>query len=103
MSPKKKTKAVGDDEAVTVHQLEDIIANILGWLCVEEIMQKRQVCKKWTEAARKTIIPLCDFIVDRRTKCNAMEVMATELPNLQQIKITNISEESNTSMGRIQM
>ena len=41
MPPKKKTKVASEDAddetAVAVHQLEDIMADILGWLCVEEI------------------------------------------------------------------
>ncbi len=61
MPPKKKTKVadVDDEEtAVAVHQLEDIMADILAWLCVEEIMSSRRVCKKWKEAVKKTIPPL---------------------------------------------
>ena len=85
MPPKKSAKlAHADDEvvAVSIHQLEDIMADVLGWLCVKEIMGKRGVCKKWKEAVKKTFIPLCDFIVDNERKCNSMEVMATELAKL---------------------
>jgi hypothetical protein len=90
MPPKKKTKvADADDEETTVavHQLEDIMADILAWLCVEEIMAKRRVCKKWKEAARKTIVPPSAFYVNSMKKYNALNVMATEMPNLQQIRI----------------
>ncbi len=92
MPPKKKTKVAGQrqsayETAVAIHQLEDLMANILGWLPVNEIMGKRRVCKKWKEAARKTIVPLCDFSVDDVQKYNAMGVMTTEMPNLQQITI----------------
>ena len=50
MPPKNKTKVSGniadnDEAAVAVHQLEDIVAIILGWLRVEEIMCSRRVCK----------------------------------------------------------
>jgi hypothetical protein len=85
MSPKKMTKAEGD-QMVAVHQLEDIMAIILGWLCVEEIMQKRRVCRKWKEAVKKTIVPLSDFYVGMR-KYNVINVMARALPNLQQMSI----------------
>jgi hypothetical protein len=91
MPPKKKTKVVGlnadDVAAVAVHQLEDIVAIILGWLCVEEIMGKRRVCKKWKEAVKKTIIPLSDFYVNSPKKYNAMNVMTRAMPNLQRITI----------------
>ena len=39
------------------------------------------------EAAKITIVPLTDFVVDSATKCNAMRVMATALPNLQKIEL----------------
>jgi hypothetical protein len=91
LPPKKKTKLThaDDDEpaAVAIHQLEDIMAIILGWLGVEDVMRSRRVCKKWKEAARKTIVPLCKFSVHSVENYNAMRVMATEMPNLQQIEI----------------
>ncbi len=91
MPPKKTTKVGGnnaDNEAVVaIHQLEDIMANILGWLRVKEVMRSRRVCKKWNEAARKTIVPLCNFCVNRGQIYNAMNVMTRAMPNLQQITI----------------
>jgi hypothetical protein len=75
------------DDAVVIHQMEDIMADVLGWLCVEEIMGKRRVCKKWKEAAKKTIVPLCEFVVNNVESYNAMRVMTTEMPNLRQIMI----------------
>src|SRR5210317_452846 len=86
----KKTKIAGrsvDEAAVAVHQLEDIMANILGWLRVEEIMCSRRVCKKWKEAAKKTIIPPCHFYIYNVKRYNAMVLMTTEMPNLQQITL----------------
>jgi hypothetical protein len=94
MPPKKKTKVGGkiaDDEAtVAVHQLEDIMANILSWLHMKEIMAKRRVCKKWKEAVKKTIVPLTDFRVDSGETCDAMNVLTRAMPNLQQITIGDI-------------
>ena len=100
MPPKKNINVVrSDDEAaVAVHQLEDIVANILGWLRVKEIMRSRRVCTKWKEAAKKTIVPLGEFVFPVKTdfgdyivtNFNAMEVVATELPNLQQITIGDL-------------
>ena len=73
-----------DETAVAIHQLEDLMANILGWLPVYEIMGKRRVCKKCSEAATKTIVSLTDFDVNSLVEFNAMNVMTTKLPNLQQ-------------------
>ena len=84
------TKVAGvddnDETAVAIHQLEDIVAIILSWLHIKEIMRSRRVCKKWTEAVRKTIVP-CNFSVNSMQRYNAMDVMTTEMPNLQQITI----------------
>ena len=86
---KKRQRLSGDSadclaEAVSI----DVLANILGYLDgPKDIMQKRRVCKKWKEAVKKTIVPLTDFRVDGVKIYNAMNVMTTELPNLQQINI----------------
>ena len=101
MPPKKNSnvgRSDGDDAAVAVHQLEDIVANILGWLCVKEIMRSRRVCKKWKEAVRKTIAPLGEFVFPVKTdfgdysmtNYNAMGVMTEAMPNLQQITIGHL-------------
>jgi hypothetical protein len=103
MPPKKKTKVVGlnadDVAAVAVHQLEDIVADILAWLRVEEIMCKRRVCKKWKEAAKKTIVPPSDFYVNSMKKYNAMNVMTSAMPNLQQITIGGLGYGHKYSNG----
>ena len=100
--PSKKQRLTGDDAArsseallgvATVGDLSvDVLANILGYLDgPNEIMQKRRVCKKWKEAATKTVVPLTDFRVDSMGKYNAMVVMATEMPNLQRIYLSGLS------------
>ncbi len=104
MPPKKKTKVAGaddDETTVAVHQLEDIMANILGWLCVEEIMGKRRVCKKWTEAVKKTIVPLSRLGLNLNNveNYNAMEVMTRAMPNLQQITICGLGNYHKWSDG----
>jgi hypothetical protein len=50
-------------------------------------MQKRIVCKRWKEAAKKTIVPPTEFVVESVGECNGMRAMTTALPNLQQIYI----------------
>jgi hypothetical protein len=65
----------------------DVLANILGFLSLKEIMSKRRINKKSREAVKKTIVPLTDFWVDDEKTYNAMCVMTRALPNLQQIEI----------------
>jgi hypothetical protein len=67
----------------------DVLANIFAFLGVKDIMCNRRVNKKWKEAARKTIVPLCDFCVSSVSTYNAMRVMARAIPNLQQISINS--------------
>ncbi|KAK1734559.1 hypothetical protein QTG54_014807 [Skeletonema marinoi] len=95
MPPKKKTKLTrrpSDDAAAeevdpaVVNQLDDnVIAIIFSCLGPVDIMRMRRVCKKWRDAAKKTIVD--HFCVDSVVNCNAMRVMATALPNLQQLSM----------------
>ena len=93
----------------------DVVANILSYLKLKEIMCKRRVCKKWTEAVRKTpVSPEEKFEVNNVKSYNAISVMSTVLPNLQSVHIksfmtifedgsgiTDFDHKYNT--GRIQM
>ncbi len=65
----------------------DVLANILGFLLIKDIMCSRRINKKWKEAVRKTVVPPTDFVVDSLGKYNAVAVMTREMPNLQQITI----------------
>ncbi len=81
---------VGDDADAAIHQLEDIVAIILSWLGVKDVMRSRRVCKKWKEAVKKTIVPTSNnyyFRVYNVKSYNTMRVMTRALPNLQQIVI----------------
>ena len=65
-------------------------------------MRLRRVSKKWSEAARKTIVPLTDFRVSLPngiTQYNIMRVMTTALPNLQQIGICHLGPGNRWSEG----
>ena len=64
----------------------DEVANILSFLPYYDIMRAR-VCTTLRDAAKKTLVPLTDFWVDSVRKYNAMRVMSTALPNLQQLSI----------------
>ncbi len=66
----------------------DVIAIILSYLKLREIMCKRRVCKKWTDAVRKTpVSPEEEFEVNNVKTYEAMSVMSTVFPNLQSVRI----------------
>eukprot|EP00984_Skeletonema_dohrnii_P035026 scaffold34598_cov85-Skeletonema_dohrnii-CCMP3373.AAC.2 len=68
----------------------DVVAIIFGCFPPKEIMHMRRVCKKWREAAKRTIVPPTVFDVNSLDKYNALVAMATALPNLQQITLSNL-------------
>jgi hypothetical protein len=81
--------AVGDEFAASFDGLSvDVLANILGFLQLKDIMCKRRLNKKTLEAVKKTIVPPTDFRVSGMNEYNAMVVMTRAMPNLQQIKLT---------------
>ena len=49
-------EVVCDNSSCCIDVLEDMLPNILSYLKLREIMCKRRVNKKWTEAARKTVV-----------------------------------------------
>ena len=73
-----------------VHYNDDSMAMVLGYLCLEEIMKVRSVCKQWRQSATMTIVPNTNFDVDSVDKYKAMTVMAEWLPNLQQITLQSL-------------
>ncbi len=80
----------------------DEVANILSFLPLKEIMPKRRVCKKWSEAVKNTIVSPSndsDFVVNSMKKYNAMNVMTRALPNLQQISICYLGNRHRWSDG----
>lgn len=85
--------AVVSDFLARIESLSvDELANIFGFLLPQEIMHAR-VNRKMREAAKITIVPLTEFVVNSAGKCNAMNVMATALPNLQKIKLSDLRDE----------
>eukprot|EP00574_Skeletonema_japonicum_P004396 CAMPEP_0201715500 /NCGR_PEP_ID=MMETSP0593-20130828/1674_1 /ASSEMBLY_ACC=CAM_ASM_000672 /TAXON_ID=267983 /ORGANISM="Skeletonema japonicum, Strain CCMP2506" /LENGTH=424 /DNA_ID=CAMNT_0048205017 /DNA_START=85 /DNA_END=1359 /DNA_ORIENTATION=+ len=79
------------------------IANILSYLGWADIMRAR-VSRKWRDAAKMTIVAppsdfASDFVVDSVRSYNAMSVMSTALPNMQQISISNLGHEDIYSNG----
>ncbi len=65
----------------------DVLANVLGFLQLYEIMRSRRINKKTREAVKMTIVPPTDFRVRSMNNYNAMRVMTRAMPNLQQITI----------------
>src|SRR6056300_1491558 len=75
-------------------------AMILGFFRPMEIIYFRRVCKTWKEAARVTTVPMQipffygkSFRINTLARYNALRVMATELPNLQQFEIASLCDE----------
>jgi hypothetical protein len=109
--PKKKQRITVDDDrslaetalmtAVANHLSVDELANIFGFLGgPKELMPKRRVCKKWTEAVRKTIIPAYErFEVNSVKRYNTMGVMTRAMPNLQHLTISYLDRGHKYSDG----
>mmetsp|Transcript_25753 Transcript_25753/g.43680 ORF Transcript_25753/g.43680 Transcript_25753/m.43680 type:complete len:420 (+) Transcript_25753:95-1354(+) len=88
-----------DDNSSSFDRLgTDALANIFGFLLPEDIMLAR-LNKKMREAAKKTIVPLTDFVVDSVRKYNALVAMSTALPNLQQISVHGLDGGHKYSDG----
>ena len=66
----------------------DEAAVIFSFLSHQDIMRAR-VCTAWKEAAKKTLVPLTEFVVDSNSlkSYNATRAMSTALPKLHWIKI----------------
>ncbi len=67
----------------------DELANVFGFLSPEDLIRAR-LNKKMNEAAKITIVPMAEFVVDSVSKLRAI---ATALPLLQQISIRYLREE----------
>ena len=62
----------------------DEVAIIFSFLPPKEIMRAR-VCTTWRDSAKKTLVPMTEFVVDTVKSFNAMRAMSTSLPHLQQL------------------
>jgi hypothetical protein len=71
----------------------DMLPNILSYLRLKEMMWTRLVCKKWTEAVRKTAVsPEEAFDVESVRNYEALGVMSSVLPNLQSVRIAKLTD-----------
>ncbi len=77
----------------------DEVANALSFLTLGEIMPLRRVNMTWKDAAKKTIVPPTNFLVNNERRYNAMSVMARVLPNLQQITLSTLGRGHKWSDG----
>eukprot|EP00984_Skeletonema_dohrnii_P008386 scaffold3078_cov83-Skeletonema_dohrnii-CCMP3373.AAC.3 len=98
-SPESMNETHLADKAAAAEELSaDEAAIIFSFLTHQDIMRAR-VCKTWRDAAKKTLVPLCEFRVESVRSYNAMRVMATALPNLQQISIHSLRRGHKYSDG----
>ena len=97
-SPSEKNM-IDEQLAKTVESLiTDHVASIFGFLKHNEIMHAR-VCTTWRDAAKKTLVPPSDFEVKNVRSYNALRVMTTALPNIQQLSICNLGARNKYSDG----
>eukprot|EP00985_Skeletonema_marinoi_P007731 scaffold3445_cov80-Skeletonema_marinoi.AAC.12 len=87
-----------DDDKTGEELSIDEVAIVFSFLPHRDIMRAR-VCTTWRDAAKKTLVPLCEFRVDSVRSYNAMRVMATALPNLQQLSIHSLGRVHKYSYG----
>jgi hypothetical protein len=82
--------ADGNDYVVTFDDLGvDVVANILCFFPLQNIMMLRRTNTKLREAAKRSM-PSDDFCVGGVEEYNAMSVMMSVLPNLQQITLVGL-------------
>jgi hypothetical protein len=87
------------DNMLTPELNADEVAHALSFLTPEKIMTLRCVNMTWKDAAKKTIAPATDFLVNNERRYNAMRVMARALPNLQQITLGPLGQGHKWSDG----
>eukprot|EP00985_Skeletonema_marinoi_P020629 scaffold12330_cov83-Skeletonema_marinoi.AAC.8 len=92
-----------EDEETADEVSSDEVAIIFGFLSHVDIMRDRRVCTTWRDAAKKTIVPSTEFVVNSVRSYNAMRVMSTALPNLHRLHFMISAPGINTATGRIQM
>jgi len=77
----------------------EVMANIFSFLLYYDIMPLREVCATWRDAAKETLVPLTEFKVNSVRKYNAMNVMSTALPYLQQLSLSYLGDEDKYRDG----
>ena len=62
---------------------------------MNDILQFRGVSQTWSRAATNTTVPPEHFEINSMDSYNAMTILASVLPNLQQISVTDLETEGN--------
>ncbi len=89
--PARRSRRIAGRLTADFDQLDDVLANILEFLPLNEIMCNRRVSKKWGELI-KMVVPHGDFRVNGIKSYNFIGVMTRAMPNLQQITLSNLNE-----------
>src|SRR5210317_271003 len=70
-APARRSRRIAGRLNANFDDLDDVLANILEFLPINEIMCNRRVSKKWGEAIKK-VVPLGDIRVTNMDNYNAM-------------------------------
>jgi len=97
-SPKSMNEMHLTNETTAEEVSIDEVAIIFSFLLPKDIMRAR-VCTTWREAAKKTLVPPTALKVDSLKSYNAMRVMSSALPHLQQLSISKIHGPHKYSDG----
>jgi hypothetical protein len=89
--PARRSRRIAGRLNANFDDLDDLLVNILEFLPIKEIMCDRRVSKKWGEVT-KMVVPHGG--VNYMNNYNAMRVMTTALPNLQQIMLGNLNNQN---------
>ena len=87
-----------------------VLPNIFGFLHYDEIMSLRCVCKKWKDSAKNTLVPFSPSLLGPSVlignynnitgrNYNALRVLTTALPNLQEIRLGELGRNIKYSDG----
>ena len=70
--PRRRSRRIAGKPNGTIALANAVVEDILAFLPPEEIMRSRRVCKRWKDAAKKTIVPIPtdEFKVDNERNYN---------------------------------
>ena len=90
--PRRRSRRLAGKPNGTIDLANGVVEDILAFLPPEEIMRSRRACKRWKDAAKKTIVPVPtdEFKVNNERDYNLMVAMSTAMPNLAQLSIGEV-------------
>jgi len=97
----RRSRRLAGRPSGTIALANAVVEHIFGYLPPEDIMRSRRVCKRWKDAAKKTIVPMPHnrFIVNSSMQYSAMMAISTAMPNLAQICLCNLGYDIIYSHG----